>query len=135
MTATTVTSNNASAPPRPAGLAVNPDGIPAELKHHRRWVGWRYALRNNKWTKPPVNAVTGGNADSTVPATWSDYETALDYYRNHRGDEQCPCDGIGFVLGDGFAGIDFDDCLNGDGSLKEWAAPLVTIVDSYTEVS
>jgi primase-polymerase (primpol)-like protein len=40
------------------------------------------------------------------PNTWADFEAPLDYYRRR------DLDGIGFVsvAGDGFCGIDLDEC-------------------------
>jgi hypothetical protein len=38
---------------KPQGMEVNEAGIPSELKEDRRWVLWRWELRDGKWTKPP----------------------------------------------------------------------------------
>jgi primase-polymerase (primpol)-like protein len=44
--------------------------------------------------------------------------------------------GIGFMLGDGWAGVDQDHCLDpATGRLEGWAHENVCLLDSYTEVS
>jgi hypothetical protein len=63
---------------RPRPLAVQPDGIPAELKALPQWVSWRYEWRGGKdgkdgkggrWTKVPVNPSSGGNVKLDTPGT------------------------------------------------------------------
>src|SRR5579862_6070958 len=99
-----------SADTKPQPLAVMPDHIPEELKALSRWVCWRYEPRKDqktnkkKWTKPPINAKTGGKAVSTDSSTWCDFATVWARYQSGS------VDGIGIVLGDGLAGVDLDDC-------------------------
>ena len=77
---------------------------------------WKLALTAGKWTKVPVHA-SGRNASSTNPKTWAAFPEVLATYR--RGG----CDGFGFVLGDGFTGIDLDDIRDrASGELVSWAA-------------
>lgn len=123
--------------PRPKAPEVNTDRISAALKEPRRWVCWRFEPRDGKWTKVPINPANGRQADSTNPATWGKLETAICYYLSHRDDKQRPIDGIGFVLGDGFAGVDLDNCLDDEGYLKPWARPLVEhlALHTYGEIS
>ncbi len=54
---------------KPKTLAVNQDGIPAELRELRQWVCWRWCWkeRDKRWTKTPINAKTGCNAKTTDP--------------------------------------------------------------------
>lgn len=126
---------------RPQAPPVRPGGIAPRLKELCRWVAWRYEARDNKWTKVPKNPHTGSGADSTRPATWGTFQQALDYYHRQRG-----IDGIGFMLGDGFAGLDLDNCLYrfiktdaGEQSylMKRWAWDLLQCVasQSYAEIS
>jgi putative DNA primase/helicase len=118
--------------PRPTALAVDPDGIPAGLIDRDQWVCWRYAWRNGKWTKPPVNPHTGGAASSTDPATWGAFAEAYDHYVRKK------CDGVGFVFSpdDDLTGIDMDACYDPEsGTLAAWAQPWVDAIDTFWEFS
>jgi primase-polymerase (primpol)-like protein len=76
--------------------------------------------------KRPVT-VDGGQASSTDPATWSSYRAAV---RSNAGD------GLGFVLGAGFACLDIDHCLWDDGTPDARAAAILEQVgDAYVEIS
>jgi primase-polymerase (primpol)-like protein len=120
---------------KPEALPVNWDGIPARLKAVDRWVCWWYKRRQDKggkwkWTKVPINPRTGRLASSTDPSTWGTFQDARDYYLAHKPD------GLGFVLGDGFAGVDLDDCRDPvSGDLTPWATKAVACLDSYTDIS
>jgi hypothetical protein len=66
----------------------------------------------------------------TRPETWASFDDAAAAYK--RGG----FDGVGFVLGDGFAGVDLDNCRNPDsGEIAPWAMEIICWVDSYAEVS
>jgi primase-polymerase (primpol)-like protein len=85
-------------------LAVRVDGIPDALRAVDRWLLWRYEPRgDDRWSKLPYHP-DGGAAKSNDPATWSSFADAITAYRSGR------FDGVGFVLGDGWAGLDFDHC-------------------------
>lgn len=118
-----------SAPARPQALSVVPATVPAALAAERRWLGWRYEWRDGKWTKVPCHARTGGKGSSTDPATWCSFEEALAGMAAHG------LDGIGFALGDGFAGADFDACMDERGVLDATTAERLAALDSYAEVS
>ncbi len=117
---------------KPTSLPVRADDVPTALQDRPQWVAWRY-VRKGKWTKVPIDPHTGRAASSTDPATWGTFREALDYHLAHPD----TTDGIGFVFAEGgpFAGVDLDDSLTPDGTLKPWAEPLVTDLASYTEVS
>lgn len=70
------------------------ENIPLALRQQNRWLIWR-----NEGTKVPYRADGGGKASSTDPATWCSFEQAI-----------ATGESIGFALGDGYAGIDLDDC-------------------------
>src|SRR5690348_17272684 len=57
--------------------------IPAleELRARQQWVCWRKEQRRGKPTKIPYNAATGQWAKSDTPATWSDYNQAMQALR------------------------------------------------------
>lgn len=105
------------------------DMIPASMKAERRWVLWRFEQRNGKWTKSPINARTSTNAKSNDSTTWATFDEAVAAFR--RGG----VDGIGFMLGDGWSGIDLDDHLDGDGRITPFAEDVLRRFNSYHEVS
>lgn len=95
--------------------------VPEELKQCRRWVCY-----NKK--KEPINALTGELASSTKDSTWCSFDEAVAAIQKRN------LSGIGFVLGDGYAGIDLDGCVeNGVVSLE--AKDIIDFMDSYTEYS
>lgn len=86
--------------------------VPNELKKLNQWVCWSSipdAARPGKNKKVPINAKTGGNAQSNNPDTWIDFETAVLASANF--------DGLGFMLGNGIFGIDLD---NMQGEIDEY---------------
>jgi hypothetical protein len=115
---------------KPAALAVDPVGIPARMKETRRFVVWKFERDDGRWTKILYNPATHRKAASTDPNSWTDFETAWGVYATGR------YDGLGFVLGDGWAGVDLDDCRKPEtGELLPWATGFVNDLDSYTEIS
>jgi putative DNA primase/helicase len=98
--------------------------IPAELHHLKQWVCWK-AVKNEKGkiTKIPINPNNGKNAMSNNPDTWTDMMGAVVGYNKFN------LDGIGFMLENGYFGIDLDDC---DTDLKN---EFIDHMQSYTEVS
>jgi primase-polymerase (primpol)-like protein len=116
---------------KPAILRVRVDPIPAELRAEPRWVVWKLVSRDGRWTKAPFRASDPSTpASSTDPATWGTFAHALAAYNAGR------CDGIGFVLGDGWAGLDDDRCRDPHTSTIAPAAfARAERLNSYTEVS
>jgi primase-polymerase (primpol)-like protein len=105
--------------------------IPETMKAERRWLLWRSVNRDGKPTKVPYQ-VGGQAASSTNPAHWSDFTTAHRAWTESDGAYA----GVGFVLGDGWAGVDLDDCYDpGSGEIKPWAEEVIERLDSYAEVS
>lgn len=98
--------------------------IPAELHHLKQWVCWK-AVKNEKGkiTKIPVNPNNGKNAMSNNPETWTDMMGAVVAV------DKFGLDGIGFMLENGYFGVDLDDC---DNDLKN---EFIDHMQSYTEVS
>ena len=115
----------------PTALPVHPDAIPNELKVLPNWVGWRWAERDGKWTKPPINVQTGAGAKSNDATTWGSFDDALHSYQN--GGRLA---GIGFMLAPPFVGVDLDDCRDPKtGALESWAYAIVQQSATYAEVS
>lgn len=108
------------------------ENIPAELRIHAQWVGWRAEMRpgQKKPTKVPYSIRTGRRASSTDRTTWCTFVeavAALDEYT-----------GIGFVFSadDPYAGMDIDDCRNPEtGEIAAWAQDIIDRLNSYTEIS
>jgi hypothetical protein len=117
---------------KPKPLAVNPDGIPTDLRERDQWVCWNYQRRHGHWTKVPINPYTGANASCDDPSTWGRFGVAFDHYQSQR------LDGIGyeFTENDPFCGIDLDDCRNpATGAITEWGTDIIATLDTYAEVS
>lgn len=78
--------------------------IPAELKPLKQWCCWQAMpddSRPGKIKKVPMNARTGGAAQSNNPDTWCDFDTAVAASANHTG--------IGFMFSDSkYFGVDID---------------------------
>jgi len=115
---------------RPSSPEVQIDSIPFALLERQQWVGWRYERHGTRWTKVPYRS-TGAKAKSTDPSTWSMFDDAFHACRR-RG-----YDGVGFVVSpdDPFVGVDLDDCLTLTGEPEPWAAEVVALLDSFTEVT
>lgn len=104
--------------------------IPQSMKKRQAWVCWKYVERDGKQTKTPINPKTGGNAMSNEPGTWGSYMMAC----AHKA--QANLDGVGFMFGDGFVGVDIDHCINTEtGEIDPTALKIVRILESYTERS
>lgn len=126
------TDQNAVLGPKPTPLPVQSDTIPGQLRAIPRWVVWRYEpnAKRDKWTKVPHRADGNGPASSTNPDTWTTFADALAAYQAGEWD------GIGFVVGDGIAGGDVDDCRDPEtGELSEDARYIITTANTYTEAS
>jgi hypothetical protein len=120
-----------------AAVPVSPERIPVDITETPNWVVWRYVIRDNKWTKPPFDAKTGGNAKSTDPSTWTTFGQALQMYTDNVGfDGQTYYAGIGFVLtkDGGHCAVDLDHCIT-DGVVEPWAQKIADDLRSYTETS
>ncbi len=106
---------------------------PVCLRDRPQWVAWRCIERDGKQTKAPVNALTGGMADSTDPSTWASFPQGVAACQQRPG-----LAGVGFVFtpDDPYCGVDLDDCIDPEtGQIKPWAAEFIKQLDSYTEIS
>lgn len=109
-------------------MIFNYEKIPTELKKLKRWVLFRIDKVDGRETKIPINANSGYGAKSNDPETWTTFDYALskvDYYK---------CHGIGFMLGNGYFGVDLDK-LSESEEAKEVAKEFVSKLNSYTEWS
>lgn len=109
--------------------------IPESLRAEPRWVTWRYEddpKRPDKPKKMPYQGLPGNpaRAKSNDSTTWTGYHNAASAYRTNRHT------GVGFMLGDGWAGVDLDGCRNPEtGEIAAWAQAWIDQLASYTEVS
>ncbi|MEM4721546.1 MAG: phage/plasmid primase, P4 family [Candidatus Methanomethylicaceae archaeon] len=103
----------------------NLESIPLELRSEHRWVLWRYEERAGKATKIPYQP-SGRRASSTDPQTWSSFAEVVSALTQGFS-------GLGFVLGEGWVGLDFDACLTSE--IPTEVEEIVKALDGYTEVS
>jgi putative DNA primase/helicase len=117
-------------------LRVKPKFIPDDMKAAPRWVGWAAVEKTARdgtrsFTKEPRQArAPSHKASSTNPSTWSDFGTAVAAY------EAGKVHGIGFVLGDGWAGVDIDNAIDAErNTYTPEAAEILASLASYAEIS
>lgn len=103
--------------------------IPQEIKQTRRWVCYKVELRDGKETKTPINAISGFYAKSNEPSTWTTFKVAI------LGCIKYNCQGIGFMLGNGYFGIDLDNHGDAPENFEEITNEFINTLDSYTEYS
>ena len=119
-------------PPLPPLPSI--DQVPEELRPLRRWVGWRatWDPSKEKWRKPPHSPVTGEaiGAVEKYAEHWLTFAEAMEGIKKHG------LDGPGFVFkdGDGYVGIDFDDCRN-DGRTHNEIGHWLKWFPTYLEIS
>ena len=104
-------------------MLYNYDNIPFELKQEKRWVLWK--LKDN--TKIPINAKTGFGAKSNDNKTWSSFEFCLKVCDTYK------CNGLGFMLGNGFFGVDIDN--HDESNIEDLKNEFIETLKSYTEYS
>jgi putative DNA primase/helicase len=108
---------------------VNFDGIPSGMKQMDQWVLWKCERRVGKPTKVPYQP-NGKKASTTDESTWSSFEAVKIAYMSGS------FDGIGFMLANGFAGVDLDHCRDpSTGLVDSWAKAYLDRLRSYSEVS
>jgi hypothetical protein len=95
--------------------------LPQELLSLTRWVGFRYKWNGHKWNKPPYSTKTGEAIAPIVKYQehFATFQEAITGAARHR------LDGVGlvFLKGDGYVGLDFDDCIKDgviDPTVENW---------------
>lgn len=128
----------ATRPARSTGQTTpDPNPIPLAMRSVARWVVWRFESVTNRETgeirrtKVPYQARSPKmKASTTDPRSWGTYAQAM------AAVTQADTEGVGFVLGDGWAGIDLDHCRDAaTGAIEAWAAEIVAEMATYTEIS
>lgn len=101
--------------------------IPQEMRQVNNWICWRAEpdpKSHSGIKKLPVNPITGRNASTNNPGTWSSFADAVNAAPRFSG--------IGFVFaGSGFFGIDIDDMPLDSEEVRE----IVNAMQTYTERS
>ena len=120
-------------------VPVDADRIPQALKDACRWAIWKAEPKLDgegvvKFDKVPYYSLRPfEKAKSNDPASWSDFEAAMQAYLE-RG--RTGADGLMFALGDGFAAVDLDDSVDpATGLPTEFARQIIADIDSYSEQS
>lgn len=118
--------------------------IPQEIKDTRRWVCYKTEVRNGEETKIPMNALSGGYASTSDPATWTSFKLAIS------GCVKYNLTGLGFMLGEDirtgitYFGVDLDNHVDKTTGKKpyetakefeEFAYIFINALKSYTEYS
>ena len=97
------------------------------------WVGWYLTHdKDGKPKKMPIDPKNGKAAKSNDPATWADYQTAVDAMTKYG------CTGIGFMLSDAddFIVIDIDHCFDPETStFNDVAKAIIGRQPTYMEFS
>ncbi len=105
--------------------------IPQEMLDAPRWGVWRAMTRDGRLTKIPYSAVTGKMARSNVIEDWCSFDVAQAFKAESPLNQ-----GLGFCLGDGWAGVDLDGCFDSDtGTVAPEAEAIIESFETYTEVS
>lgn len=104
--------------------------IPGSLKELNQWVCFKleWSEKKGKHDKIPKDPNTGRNAKANDPATWSNYQTAVNAV------SKFGLDGIGFEFANGTFGVDLDHVIE-NGKLSPEAQDIIETLDSYTEFS
>src|SRR5262245_31006491 len=104
--------------------------IPTAMRNAARWMIWRASSdpKTGHILKKPLDPRTKkpfvrGSNWQTDPARWVSYDEAVSTGEN-----------LGFVLGDGFAGIDLDDVIE-SGKILPWAQAIIDQFNTYAEIS
>lgn len=99
------------------------------LKPLKQWVSFKKEQRGEKVTKLPKNPHTGYNASTNDPQTWGTYDQAA------AAVERYNLDGVGFMLCNGYFGVDLDHVIDERGTITAYAKDIIETLDSYTEYS
>ena len=115
-------------------LIKNYENIPDNLKKEKRWCLYKIISREGKNTKLPImpNSKPAKSNDKT---TWNSYEDCIAALNRNIGD------GLGFMLGDGYIGIDIDKVSDDimaysmDYQARSMTADFLRGISTYAELS
>ena len=113
--------------------------VPPEMAQEKRWVAVMLMTdESGKVRKIPINALTLHGASVSMPGTWCTMNTALSVYGQPASVAKLhgQVNGIGFVLGDGWAGVDLDGGVgHGKDSIPEKMLCDFIDLNTYFEIS
>ena len=115
-------------------LIKNYENIPDNLKKEKRWCLYKIISREGKNTKLPIMP-NGKPAKSNDKTTWNSYEDCIAALNRNIGD------GLGFMLGDGYIGIDIDKVSDDimaytmDYQARSMTADFLRGISTYAELS
>lgn len=110
------------------------ESVPEALKQEKRWCLYKIIERDGRKTKVPLQP-DGRFAKSTDISTWNTYNACLKALDKNIGE------GLGFMLGDGYLGIDIDKVTD---DMKEYfagnradsmTADFLRNISTYAEIS
>lgn len=115
--------------------------VPSELREMENWICYRLEEQDGKTKKVPRDPQEPAKmwkCDPTDPdngVTFSEAMDAVDHSKSVNGDDGY--DGVGFQLieENDVAGVDFDDVIDEDGVMDEWAYKMLMSCKSFAEVS
>lgn len=114
-------------------MPLNAGGVPLFLRQQSdRWSTWDITVgKDGRVLKVPKCPKTLRWLSVRSPDGWTDYATACDGWRKHRGA------GLGYRMTGphGLVGVDLDDCLDELGIPSERAQEIIDRLKGYTEVS
>lgn len=102
-----------------------------ELANEKRFVCWKYyrPKADKHLSKLPINPISMKAASVIEPGSWSNLKVVKEALLKNQNLE-----GIGFVLGNKYVGIDFDHCFESK-EVIELIDKFIAEVNSYTEYS
>ena len=105
------------------------DNLPLKLRETGLFNCWRYEKKpgKEKPDKVPYNPMYGCRGQSNNPATFADYQKALQEVGKY--------DGLGIGVFHNLVVIDIDDCVKDGVIISDVARDVVEIMDCYTEIS
>lgn len=126
-----------------------------ELKPLKQWVNYIRIWNPTKhsgaggYDKPPINPYTLRDGKTTDAATWATYTEAAanigktarhrdTKHKDERGNApivSAAVEGTGLVLAGGYCGVDLDGVMDENGNLAPFAARIIEVLDTYTEIS
>ncbi len=116
------------------GIIKNYEDIPDELKREKHWCLYKIIQRDGRNTKLPLMP-NGKPAKSNDKTTWFSYEACIAALNRNIGD------GLGFMLGDGYIGIDIDKVSDDimeysmDYHANSMTADFLREISTYAEIS
>ena len=105
--------------------------VPPELAIEKRWIFWK--IKTNKKGKKekfagfPIGETKTEFTGWNEPDKWMTLDAALDALETRP-----KIDGVSFVLGSGFCGIDLDNAIDADKNPREWAQQILDFCQSYS---